>query len=111
MINSIKWKVKRSTHKDFDPDLKFIKVIVELESSGQDCWNVWVNDWLDKQYLTMNRSGAIIYTEFVEYNSVTIAALLYLEQLKTTPPDAITTRHVWESQVIRSIETLHTFWD
>lgn len=116
MIRLIKWKVKSSNNKDFDPDLKFVKVQVILsKQEGTVGWNCWLDNYLEKDVIRLftegKYAGLYNYQEYAEYNPVTLAALLYLEQLKSVQLKKLNTRKDWHAQVEKCIETLHMFWD
>lgn len=113
MIESIKWKVKTSADDSLHPKIKYIRVKILLsKQAGTEYWCSWLDGQLENDVMTLSsQDGLYKYVEYCEYNPVTLATLLYLEQLQSIHPQDVNTRSTWHTQVMKSIETLHAFWD
>lgn len=108
MIKNIQWKIKTTSNQSYQPNLKFIRLKLNVEKVGDDYWDSYVDGRISEDVFTVDEK-IISYREYVEYNPVTLATLCYLEQLIYC--DELPGRHAKSSQIMRCLDTLHRFWD
>jgi hypothetical protein len=110
MIENIKWKVKTTSNQSFQPGIKFITLKITLVKTDDEYWDGFLASNVETGDYTVSKKGAVVYREYVEFNPVTLAALSYLQLLADTEGE-FPARHAKSTQIMRTLDVLHRFWD